>query len=175
MHGSPVYAKFSTGEYVYGWSESFKIRQYEFKRNEGVFANEYKQGYRNLDNGMPGAMLSVSSNGEDTSSAIIWCSFPTSGNANNQVRPVLMAAYSANDVSLGELWNSDMDKTDMVGSFSKFNNPVPANGRVYLPTFSNTLKNIRCVSVQALHKTLLMQRVPLTAEYYTNSTSADGF
>ena len=69
VHGSPVYASLSTGEFVYAWAETFKIRQFTFNRNDGIFSNEFKEGNRNLDNGMPGAMLSISSNGQDTSSA----------------------------------------------------------------------------------------------------------
>ena len=93
VHGSPVYAQLSEGEFVYAWSESFNLRQFTFDRNTGTFLNTYKQGNRKLDNGMPGAMLSISSNGADTSSAIVWACFPTSGNANNQVRPGTFAAY----------------------------------------------------------------------------------
>ena len=99
VHGSPVYAQLNGQEFVYAWSESFNLRQFTFDRANGTFLNTYKQGPRTLDNGMPGAMLSLSSNGQDTSSAIIWACFPSSGNANRQVRPGTFAAYRANDVS----------------------------------------------------------------------------
>ena len=38
VHGSPVYAQLSEGEFVYAWSESFKIRQFTFDRNAGTFS-----------------------------------------------------------------------------------------------------------------------------------------
>ena len=66
--------------------------------------------------------------------------FPTSGNANNQVRPGTIAAYRANDVSAGELWNSDQNKADVIGNFAKFNTPTIANGKVFVPTFSKAIK-----------------------------------
>lgn len=140
VHGSPVYAKLDNGEFVYAWAETFKLRQFKFNRNNNIFSDDFKQGQRNLDNGMPGAMLSVSSNEQDTASAIVWACFPSSGNANNQVRPGTISAYRANDVSAGELWNSNLNQQDAVGNFAKFNAATIANGKVYVPTFSNCIK-----------------------------------
>ncbi len=175
VHGSPVYAKLSTGEFVYAWAESFKIRQFTYNRSTGTFSKAYMQGVRNLDNGMPGAMLSLSSNGEDTSSALVWACFPTSGNANHQVRPGTVAVYRAGNVSAGELWNSDLTKSDVIGSFAKFNAPTIANGKVYVPTFSKAVKvyGIKCASEGT--------RLPyatgsgLKAEYFSNSMPIDSF
>jgi hypothetical protein len=140
VHGSPVYAKLGGKEFVYAWAETFKLRQFEFNRSTGTFSDNFNQGQRNLDNGMPGAMLSISSNQQDTASAIVWACFPSSGNANNQVRPGTVAAYRANDVSAGELWNSNTNLHDAVGKFAKFNTATIANGKVFVPTFSNCIK-----------------------------------
>jgi uncharacterized protein (TIGR03437 family) len=38
-----------------------------------------------------------------------------------------------------ELWNSALQPGDSVGAFAKFATPLVANGRVYVPTFSNQL------------------------------------
>lgn len=173
VHGSPVYARLSEGEFVYAWSESFKIRQFTFNRNAGTFLKTYKQGNRQLDTGMPGAMLSVSSNGGDTSSAIVWACFPTSGNANNQVRPGTFAAYKANNVSDGELWNSDQNADDVIGNFAKFNTPTIANGKVYVPTFSKAIKiyGINCLSNDLEYGT----GYGLNGEYFTKSPPTSAF
>ena len=173
VHGSPVYAKLGGQEFVYAWSESFKLRQFTYERNMGTFLNTYKQGNRTLDNGMPGAMLSLSSNGEDTSSAIVWACFPTSGNANTSLRPGTFAAYRANDVSGNELWNSDQDPNDVIGLFAKFNEPTVANGKVYVPTFSNAIKvygvyppdTAKCIN----------NGTGLLAEYFSNTPSTAPF
>jgi hypothetical protein len=173
VHGSPVYAKLGGQEFVYGWSESYRVRQFTYQRNTGTFLNTYKEGSRTLDYGMPGAMLSLSSNGEDTSSAIVWACFPTSGNANNSVRPGTMAAYRANDVSRNELWNSDQNPNDVVGMFAKFNEATVANGKVYLPTFSKSIKVYgvfpsdtgKCISNGS----------GLLAQYYSNTPSSAPF
>ena len=175
VHGSPVYANLSTGEFVYAWAENFKMRQFTFQRSTGTFLKTYKQGSRNLDNGMPGAMLSGSSNGTDTSSAILWACFPFSGNANNQVRPGTIAAYNAGDVSAGELWNSDMDKNDAIGNFAKFNTPTIANGKVYAPTFSKEIKVYGLACNNSIANLQYGNGTGLKGGYYTNSTSASGF
>jgi hypothetical protein len=48
-------------------------------------------------------------------------------------------AYDALNVAT-ELWNSTQDASrDSLGTFSKFGQPVIADGRVYVPTFSNTV------------------------------------
>ncbi len=175
VHGSPVYAKLSTNEYVYAWAETFKLRQFTLDRNSNTFNNNFKQGNRNLDNGMPGAMLSISSNDSDAASGIVWACFPFSGNANNQVRPGSIAAYRAANVAAGELWNSDMNPTDALGKFAKFNSPTIANGKVYAPTFSNALKvyGLKCDS--ALTTVTSANGNGLKGEYFTNSPAAAGF
>ncbi len=175
VHGSPVYAKLSTGEFVYAWAETFKLRQFTYNRNSATFADNYKQGKRNLDNGMPGAMLSLSSNADDTSSAIAWACFPSSGNANNQVRPGTIAAYSANDVSAGELWNSNQNKNDVLGNFAKFNSASIANGKVFVPTFSKAIKVYGISCDGALTNLQYADGNGLKGEYYSNSPAAAGF
>src|SRR5262249_36662320 len=61
------------------------------------------------------------------------------GDANQAVRPGIIHAYDAQDVS-HELWNSEQFSVrDSVGSYAKFVPPTVANGKVYLATFSNRL------------------------------------
>lgn len=175
VHGSPVYAKMDNTEYVYAWAESFKIRQFTFDRPSNTFTDNFKQGIRNLDVGMPGAMLSISSNANDAATGLVWTCFPTSGNANQQVRPGTMAAYRAEDISSGEIWNSDMHTTDVIGSFAKFNCPTVANGMVYTPTFSNQLKVYGLKCPGAIANPSFANGSGLKAEYYTNSPSGTPF
>lgn len=175
VHGSPVYASLDNGEFIYAWAETFKLRQFTFDRSTGTFSKNFKQGIRNLDNGMPGAMLSISSDGPDTSSAIVWACFPFSGNANNQVRPGSIAAYRANDVSAGEIWNSDLNKNDVVGNFAKFNSPTIANGKVYVPTFSKAVKIYGTGCAISSANFSYGNGNGLKGEYYSNSSAAIGF
>ena len=175
VHGSPVYAGLGTNDYVYAWSESYKLRQFTLDKSSGTFSNIYKEGTRTLDYGMPGAMLSVSSNGSNASSGIIWASYPTSGDANHQVRPGTIAAYRAGDVSAGELWNSSLHKEDDLGKFAKFNYPTIANGKVFVPTFSNSIKIYGLKCAGSLTGIVYDSGSGLKGEYFTNSSSSDNF
>ena len=175
VHGSPIYSAFDNGEFVYAWAETYKIRQFSFNRNAGVFSKTFREGQRNLDNGMPGAMLSVSSQANQSASAIVWACFPTSGNANNQVRPGTIAAYRAADVSQGEIWSSESNKKDDVGDFAKFNTPTVANGKVYVPTFSNAIKVYGLACSGAINNLPVGDGNGLKGEYFANGDPVDPY
>ncbi len=84
------------------------------------------------------AVLSVSSNGSIDSTAILWAGHAAGGDANQSVRPGILRAFSALDVTK-ELWNSSIANFTNPGNYAKFNCPTIANGKVYLATFSNKL------------------------------------
>jgi len=175
VHGSPVYAKLSTGEFVYGWSESFRMRRFTLDRTTNTFLNNFQEGNRTLDIGMPGSMLSVSSNQEDTSSAIVWASFPTSGDANHQGRPGTLSAYAANDITGNALWSSINIPADDIGTFAKFNPPTIANGKVYAPTFSHAVKVYGMKCGAELTGLVYGDGTGLKGEYFSNSPAGTGF
>jgi outer membrane protein assembly factor BamB len=86
--------------------------------------------------GESGAILSVSSNGTKDSTGILWASYASNGDANQSVRPGILRAFDANDITK-ELWNNNQDANDNSGNYAKFSAPTIANGHVYLATFSN--------------------------------------
>ena len=141
LHGTPVYyVNKNRKEYIYAWAEGGLLKQLPFKRSAGVFDTAHIiTGTTILPNGMPGAMLAISSSGTNNSTGILWASHPLSGDANHAVVPGILQAFDANDVTR-ELWNSDMNPgRDSVGKFAKFVCPTIANGKVYLATFSGRL------------------------------------
>jgi len=143
IHGTPVYYKYTAAsdtECVYVWAESDSLCQFFFNRATGLFDTTLTiKGNILLDVGMPGGILSVSSNGTNPGTGIVWATHPLSGDANQAVRPGKFEAFDARDVRR-LLWSSEMNHLrDSVGNFAKFNTPVVANGRVYVPTFSNKL------------------------------------
>jgi len=77
--------------------------------------------------------MAISSNGE--SDGIVW---ETTGNYNRSGIPGTLHAFDASDLTK-ELWNSDLQPGDVLGAFAKFAVPLVANGKVYVPTFSNRL------------------------------------
>lgn len=88
--------------------------------------------------GYQGANIAISANGDDPTSGIVWASTPSINTGGIQVG--YLHAYNATDFSDGifhELWNNvDPEHPEEESSFAKFNQPLIANGRVFLPTFS---------------------------------------
>jgi hypothetical protein len=86
--------------------------------------------------GMPGQMLSVSSNGSNAGTGIVWSTGPRVGDANQNVVPGILRAYNAETLAL--LWDSSLPADDTL-NFAKFSPPIVANGKVYAASFSNML------------------------------------
>lgn len=86
---------------------------------------------------MPGGFLTVSANGTDAASGIVWATMPFSDDANMNVVRGAMRAFDASDISKGEIWGSEDsgNADDGLGFFAKFNPPVVANGKVYVAAF----------------------------------------
>ena len=77
--------------------------------------------------------MTISSNG--TADGIVW---ETTGDHSQPGVPGTLHAWNASDLTQ-ELWNSDMQPGDTLGSFAKFAPPLVANGSVFVPTLSNQL------------------------------------
>jgi MYXO-CTERM domain-containing protein len=140
IHGSSVFWGGSAGEFLYVWTEEDHLKAYRFDRGAGQFQVPYfAESPVAVPGGMPGAMLSLSSNGSAAGTGVLWAVHPLSGSAIHSVVPGILRAFDASDVT-HELWNSEqVSALDSVGRFAKFNPPTVANGRVYLATFSNQL------------------------------------
>ncbi len=81
------------------------------------------------------AGLAISGDTNNAGSAIVWY---TVANYYVTQQPGTLHALDASDLTR-EFWNSDMVPTDAMGRYAKFATPTVANGRVYVPTFSNEL------------------------------------
>ena len=75
----------------------------------------------------PYAGMAISGNGRSNTSAILW----------ETTKPGALHAFEAS--TLNEIWNSDQNSGDALGSFAKFATPTVANGKVYVPTFSGVV------------------------------------
>ncbi len=86
--------------------------------------------------GHQGANIVISANGNDPATGIVWAEVPNENTPGPQ--PGYLHAYSASDFSNGmfhELWNNTQDDEDSGCAHAKFNQPLIANGKVFLPTF----------------------------------------
>jgi len=136
LHCQPAYYRGAVNEYVYVWSEYDQLRAMAFNRGTGKFASGQITSPAPGPVGPSGADLSVSSNGNADGTGILWAAYGTSGDAGGSVGPGILRAFDANDITK-ELWNSDQNAADRLGSYAKFCSPTVANGHVYMGTFSN--------------------------------------
>jgi hypothetical protein len=140
MHCQPAYYKGSSKEFVYLWSENDPLRAIQFDRASNLLSQpgQFVSSAAG-PTGQSGAVLSVSSNGSLEGTAILWASYPSSGDAEHASAPGILRAFDANDISK-ELWNNQQNSArDAGGFYAKFAAPTIANGHVYLPTFSNRI------------------------------------
>jgi hypothetical protein len=141
IHGAPVWWDAADGSYSYVWGEGDHLHQYRFDRVNGVFQLPAVSLSPTPAwvGGMTGGMLAVSASGTNAGTGILWASHQFTGDANQAVRPGIVHAYDAQNVSV-ELWNSEMiSARDSIGKYAKFVPPTVANGKVYMATFSNRL------------------------------------
>ncbi len=148
VHGGAVWWDGPAGSCAYIWPASVHLQQYVFNRAAGRFVlPAFAQGPTAAPRGQPGGLLSLSANGGNTGTAVIWAAHQLTGDANQSVRPGILRAYDAENVSR-ELWNSEQLKArDGVGNFAKFVPPTVANGKVYLATFSGQVNVYGLLSV----------------------------
>jgi hypothetical protein len=137
VHGTPVYWQGPTERYIYVWPEETQLLR--FRLANGVLDPTPSTSTRYAPGGMPGGILSLSSDGSRAGSAILWATMPLAKNAIHETVEGVVFAHDATDLSK-ELWSSEMNPSrDRVGMFAKFNAPTVANGKVYVGTFSNQI------------------------------------
>jgi hypothetical protein len=91
--------------------------------------------------GMPGGMITLSANGAEPGTAIIWACVPYA-DANKSLTGGRLLAYDAENFGtfgdgsrqLRVLWDSQSRDAQFV--HNKFNIPVVANGKLYVPNYS---------------------------------------
>ena len=138
LHSSLGFYRGQSNEFVYTWSENAPLNGFLFDTTSHTFNLLSPLTGPSGPTGYNGALLAVSSNGSDDSTAILWASHAAVGDANTATRPGLVRAFSAVDLTR-ELWNSSMDPADDAGNYAKFVCPTIANGKVYMASFSNRL------------------------------------
>ena len=160
IHGTPVYMERAAGGIVYLWGENESLKAYNFdfatKRITSFRAQgtQVASGNMPAPGGMPGGRLVVSSNGTTPGTGVVWGVYPTEGNANSAVVHGALVAYDATTVlgggKLKQLFHSDANPANDMGTFARYSTPVVANGRVYVGTFSNKVVQYGLLAAQAV-------------------------
>lgn len=155
IHGSPVFWEHGDSRWIYLGAESDFIKAFELGADDrfltdraGTFSASgfttpprkgrvvSRSNITTPPGSMPGAMLSLSANGSDPKSGVLWASFPSREDANQNVVDGELCALDPTDLTR-ILWRSKDDPArDDVGPYPKFCPPVPVEGRVYLPSLA---------------------------------------
>jgi hypothetical protein len=138
VHSSPVFWRGPDAARMYLWGENDHLRAYTMSNGKFIGINQPKKSTFRAPQGMPGGMLSLSSNGRSAGSGIVWAVTPLDGDANTSrgVQGVLLA-LDAQDVSK-QLWTSELSgPRDRLGLFAKFQAPTVADGKVYVATYGD--------------------------------------
>jgi hypothetical protein len=139
MGGGVVWDRTSQGLPLqfYHWGESDYLRAFTFTGNR-FDLNQTRRGKDYIDS-HPGGILTLSANGSEPGSGIVWAWGSHRGNAIRTVRQGILRAYDAGDIHR-LLWSSRMNTRDDGLAFAKFTPPTVANGKVYLATFSDQVR-----------------------------------
>ncbi len=139
IHGSHVFWQGSDAARVFVWGEDDHLRSFTYKN--GKLTTPPATSLYLIPPGMPGGMLSISANGSQAGTGLIWALVPLYGDANTQrgVRAQLLA-FDAQNIKL-DIWRSEpLDASfgpNSVGLYAKFAAPTIANGKVFVATYGD--------------------------------------
>jgi len=135
MHNAIPIWKGKEGLNAYVWGESDFLRSYRFDPATQKFkVPAAVTGMILAPPGMPGGMMTVSSNGSHSGTGILWATLPRAGDANQSIVPGVLYALDAESLSM--LWSSAAPGDDPL-NFAKGSPPIVANGKVYVASISN--------------------------------------
>ena len=134
--GGVAYWESPTGPLVYVWCESDFLKAFRFR--DGVLGPSVHAKGTYGSHGSPGGSLTVSANGNQTGTGIVWGMLTVNKSADHGNAPGILCAYNAE--TLQELWTSERNpERDRLGTLVKFVPPVVAAGRVYAVTYDNAV------------------------------------
>jgi hypothetical protein len=152
VHGSPAYFENGAQRLVFVMGENSVLRAFQFDGTKLTAAPIAQSGPLTAASGatpppggMPGGFLAVTSSDATGKDGIVWSLSPRKSQwrdpAGNAIPgPSILRAFAAAPSAggaLSEIWNSELDPGDAVGSASKFQPPLVVAGRVYVPTYND--------------------------------------
>jgi hypothetical protein len=124
------------GSMLYLWTEADVLKAYRFdgRRFDTTPIAKGNVGSK----GSPGGALTVSSDGKNAGTGIVWATLTVSKSADHGNAAGVLRAYDAE--TLKELWNSEQQpRRDRLGTLVKFVPPTVSNGKVYVPNYDNAV------------------------------------
>lgn len=136
--GSPVFYAGPKGPRVYAWAHNDVLKSWDVSTTT-VPKTPADQSAASSVTYLPGAMLSVSANGNTMGTGIVWATTSLNGPAGGTEQQGALLAYDASNLTK-QLYSSQVNsKQDSPGLFGKFNPPTIAAGKVFVGTFSNVV------------------------------------
>jgi hypothetical protein len=138
--GAPIYWNSPNhGPVIYIWSGNDFLKAYQLVNGKFLTNPVSQSTVLEADGYSNSVPLSLSANGSESGTGIVWAASALSRNANQETVAGILRAFDATDLT-NELWDSRQNAArDDVGNYAKFSPPTIANGKVYLATFSNQL------------------------------------
>jgi hypothetical protein len=138
---SPVYWNSpNNGPLVYIWGAADFLKAYQFNGSRFNTSPVSQGTIQNSTAFANAAALSVSADGSQLGSGIVWSSASISLWASGVQVPGVVRAFDATNLT-NELWDSTQNLArDDVGGYAKFSPPTIANGKVYVGSFSGQLQ-----------------------------------
>ena len=151
IHGGPAFYANGSQRFVYVMGENSTLRAFRLTGStlSATPVGESSpltitSGNTPPPGGMPGGFLTVTSSDASGSDGIVWSISPRRSMwrdpaANAVPVPSILRAFDPIPAGgqLAELWNSEIDVHDAVGSASKWQPPLVADGRVYIVTYND--------------------------------------
>jgi hypothetical protein len=160
VHGSPVVWKRGNNDFnLYVWPEEDFLKAYHFDGQKFLTSPVASSKPENAATmSMPGGILSLSWDGANPNTAILWASRPKAGlpdcmftssnpfdltpndapcSAINKIVHGYLQAFDTTprDGMLKELWNSESNQNDSIEWFSKESPPTIADSKVFIAEF----------------------------------------
>lgn len=167
LHASLAYFGGATTKYLYQLGEKTVLQAIPVNSNS-LGAPVSNGNASAWPNGDMGGFLSVSSNGSNESTGVLWVLQSQNGCPFSPCHGILRA-MKASDINT-ELWNSDMNATDNLNNLVKMNCPTIANGKVYVTTIptSYPASTISQLVVYGITHPLPLTLIDFSAENVNN-------
>ncbi len=138
-YGSPAYYNGQDGPTVYIWNPLDLLRAFSYNTASGLFNPQPVQVNPTYVANYAGGGLSISANGSTPGSGILWAAVPIGAQLNYTLKAGALFAFDASNIN-HILWSSLQNPArDTLGYNTNWAAPTVANGRVYVPTFSDKL------------------------------------
>jgi outer membrane protein assembly factor BamB len=125
-----------SGKIVYLWCEADFLKGFRLNERSLETAPFVKGAIAN--HGSPGGALTVSSDGKQPRTGIVWVTHTNNKSADHGNAPGVLRAFDAE--TLAEIWNSEQTpERDRLGTLVKFVPPLVVAGKVYIPSYDNAV------------------------------------